>query len=204
MEKAELERRLQQLGDDIDSKDEQLRMNISQINAQLMEKVDLQSDSIGQRDDALQRERDMGALRATLADSSLSEEAKQLVTDRENQVKALQEKLQKARAFIRQQDKMIKDANSKSTATPEDVLRESKQREQENMILRSEQRLVLSAWLEVNQRLSRELLINGTFRKNGSNRAQTKAAVALMGNKPRSWLQQQRNELSGGVPLARR
>ena len=179
-------------------------MNISQINTLLMEKVDLQSDSIGQRDDALQREKDMGALRATLADSSLSEEAKQLVTDRENQVKALQEKLQKARAFIRQQDKMIKDANSKSTATPEDVLRESKQREQENMILRSEQRLVLSAWLEVNQRLSRELLINGTFRKNGSNRAQTKAAVALMGNKPRSWLQQQRNELSGGVPLARR
>jgi len=195
VEKAELERRMQQLEGDLKSKEEQLRMNVSQINTLLMEKVDLQSDTIENKNDQLQRERDKAAT---------SDDSRELVVTKEAELQKVQEKLQKARVFIRQQDKMIKEANNKTSATPEEVLKKMKKVEQENSLLRQEQKLMASAWYEINHRLNRELMMSGTFRKNGSNRAQTKAGVNLTGNKPKSWLQQQRNELAGGIPLARR
>jgi protein HOOK3 len=208
VEKADMERRLQQVEEEVKAKEEQLRMNISQINTLLMEKVDLQSDSIGQKNDALQREKDMVALRASMAaggsSSSSSEEARELLASKEAELQTSQEKLQKARTFIRQQDKMIRDADTKTSVTPEEVLKKMKKVEQENALLRQEQKLMTSAWYDVNNRLNRELMMTGTFRKNGSNRAQTKAGANLTASKPKSWLQQQRNELAGGIPLSRR
>lgn len=203
-EKAEVERRLQHLEAEMKSKEEQLRMNVSQINSLLTSTVDLQNDSIGQRDVALQREEDLKALRAKLYNSDMPSEAQDVLLLKETELKTSQEKLQKARTFIRQQDKIIQELKTKSSITPEEVLKASRRIELENATLRQEQRLMMSTFYEMQQRLNREQMMSGTFWKNGSNRAQTKAGVRMMGNKPKSWLQQQRNELAGGISLARR
>ncbi|UZJ57470.1 hypothetical protein CBS101457_006790 [Exobasidium rhododendri] len=195
VEKADLEKGTGELERKLLEREERLRMATSQINMLLEEKSDLQRDTIGRQ------EKSLDTLRSDLA---ASDESREVLASKEAQLQSSQEKLQKARMFIRQQDKIIKDAIAKSSATPDDIFKKVKKTEQENAILRQEQKLMMSAWYEVNNRLNRELLMSGTFRKNGSNKAQTKANVSVLGNKSKSWLQQQRNELSGGIPLARR
>jgi protein HOOK3 len=207
LEKSELERRLLHAEEDVKSKEEQLRMNVSQINTLLMEKVDLQGDSIEQRDAALNHEKEMAVLRASLSNDTSDESSQEQVVllAKEAEIKRIQENLQKARMLLRHQDKLIQEANNKTSATPEDVLRRITEVERENALLRQESKLVLSAWYDVNTRLNRETLMSGgAFRRNANNRAQTKAGASLAGNKPKSWLQLQRNELSGGISLARR
>jgi protein HOOK3 len=191
-EKADLEKQLQHLQEELKIKLDEERMNISQINALLMEKI----ESTGHKDGS--------SPQSEQKDASPSEEQEEIVSALEAQLQTTQDKLRKARDFIRQQDKLLQDAKNKSSITPQEVLQKSKKTEQENAILRQEQRLMASAYYELQQRLNRELMMNGTFRKNGSNRAQTKAGISMMGNKPKSWLLQQRNELAGGISLARR
>lgn len=62
VEKSELERAMKQLREEKAAQEEQNRMQLSQINTLLMEKVDLQNDSIEQRDGALQRELEIGCV----------------------------------------------------------------------------------------------------------------------------------------------
>lgn len=111
--------------------------------------------------------------------------------------------------FIRQQDKMIKDAANdrvKGTAVPGELISRAKMMEQENKLLRQEQKLMMSAWYDLHHRLLR----NGSSAASnvasgaGAARGHTKAAVDVSGLKPKSWLLQQRNQLAGGILLARR
>jgi len=177
-------------------------MQLSQINTLLMEKVDLQNDSIEQRDGALQRELEMGDLRL----NAQGKADKELMAKSEEQIKTLQEKLQKARTFIRQQDKMIKDAanaKAKGQIAPEELVRRAKSLEQENKVLRHEQRLISSVYYDLKQREVRNA-INSSGALSSSSRAQTKAAIDVNGLRPKSWLMQQRTQLAGGINLARR
>lgn len=59
-DKAGLETEVQQLHDQIREFSEKNKMQLEQINALLLEKVNLQSDGLDQRDRMLQRERDIG------------------------------------------------------------------------------------------------------------------------------------------------
>ncbi|KDN52118.1 hypothetical protein K437DRAFT_40568 [Tilletiaria anomala UBC 951] len=80
-------------------------MLTQQVNGLLMDKIDLQTQGIGHRDEALRRERNLGELRASLAGKSLPKEAEELISalqtshaNSEAHAKALQDKLTKARA----------------------------------------------------------------------------------------------------------
>ncbi|KAF8636696.1 hypothetical protein AX17_003501 [Amanita inopinata Kibby_2008] len=106
------------------------RMQLEQVNALLLEKVSLQSEGIGQREKMLQRERDFGDLRASVSGKDVPEDIKsRLLTLHEENItlkevnKSTQEKLLKARQFIKQQDKLFKDQHAANNvpATSEEV-----------------------------------------------------------------------------------
>ncbi|KAF7311669.1 hypothetical protein MKEN_01070500 [Mycena kentingensis (nom. inval.)] len=95
------------------------RMQLEQVNALLLEKVTLQSEGIGHREKMLQRERDFGDLRASLSGKDLPEDIKtRLLALHEDNLnlkesnKTAQAQLQKARAFIKSQDKLFKEQHA--------------------------------------------------------------------------------------------
>ncbi|KAJ3775589.1 HOOK-domain-containing protein [Lentinula raphanica] len=95
---------------------EKNRMQLEQVNVLLLEKVNLQSEGIGQRERMLQRERDFGDLRASLSGKDLPEDIKQrLLALHEDNVllkeslKTSNEKLSKAKTFIKNQDKLYRE-----------------------------------------------------------------------------------------------
>jgi protein HOOK3 len=59
-DKAALEADLQRLGNQNRELNDKNRMQLEQVNALLLEKVNLQSEGIGHREKMLQRERDFG------------------------------------------------------------------------------------------------------------------------------------------------
>ena len=59
-DKAEMEREIKELRDQIKELSDKNRMQLEQINGLLLEKVSLQSEGIDQRDRMLQRERAIG------------------------------------------------------------------------------------------------------------------------------------------------
>ncbi|KAK7043729.1 hypothetical protein VNI00_008341 [Paramarasmius palmivorus] len=100
------------------------RMQLEQVNALLLEKVNLQSEGIGQREKMLQRERDFGELRATLSGKDLPEDIKSrlLALHEENVMlketnKTTNEKLIKARQFIKEQDKLFREQHASQAGT---------------------------------------------------------------------------------------
>ena len=121
-DKAGLETEVQQLHDQIKELSEKNKMQLEQINALLLEKVNLQSDGLDQRDRMLQRERDIGLvlplsqlslfrlndasdLRASLSGKDIPEDVKSRLLKMhedsihlQEQYKTVQEKLVKARA----------------------------------------------------------------------------------------------------------
>jgi protein HOOK3 len=66
-DKAGLEADVERLKDKLKELNDKNRMQLEQVNALLLEKVNLQSQGIGQRELALQRERDFGYVLATLS-----------------------------------------------------------------------------------------------------------------------------------------
>lgn len=80
------------------------RMQLEQVNVLLLERVNMQSESIGHREKMLQRERDFGDLRASISGKDLPEDikARLLALHEENlvlkeNVKTANDKLVKAR-----------------------------------------------------------------------------------------------------------
>ncbi|KAJ3737409.1 hypothetical protein DFJ43DRAFT_260414 [Lentinula guzmanii] len=115
-DKAGLEADLERLQKQNKELAEKNRMQLEQVNALLLEKVNLQSEGIGQREKMLQRERDFGDLRASLSGKDLPEDTKQrLLALHEDNVmlkeslKTTNEKLTKAKAFIKNQDKLYRE-----------------------------------------------------------------------------------------------
>ncbi|KAF8626182.1 hypothetical protein AX15_005067 [Amanita polypyramis BW_CC] len=114
---ADIER-LKKLNKELNDKN---RMQLEQVNSLLLEKVNLQSEGIGQREKMLRRERDWGELRASVSGKDIPEDVKSrlLALHEENTTlkeanRTFQEKLLKARQFIKQQDKLFKDQHAVS------------------------------------------------------------------------------------------
>lgn len=108
------------------------RMQLEQVNALLLEKVTLQSEGIGQREKMLQRERDFGDLRASLSGKDLPDDIKSrlLALHEENvtlkeSFKTSQEKLQKARQFIKEQDKLFKEEHASKAGSSSGTFEEA-------------------------------------------------------------------------------
>nr|XP_031860001.1 uncharacterized protein CI109_004608 [Kwoniella shandongensis]KAA5527073.1 hypothetical protein CI109_004608 [Kwoniella shandongensis] len=166
----------------------------------LMDKVDLQSSGINQRERALEKEKEFSELRTQLAAKGVPPEAQQHVVDLHEdntqltkEVKELDEKLEKAKAFIRDQDAMFKADHAKSgtgasarTFEAEIIkLKEQleKTRQSSSAIekrYKQEQQLMLSAWHELGSRTVRDHMTQA-----GVRRSQPKPA-------PTSWLGRQR------------
>ncbi|OSX64633.1 hypothetical protein POSPLADRAFT_1053441 [Postia placenta MAD-698-R-SB12] len=123
-DKAGLEEEVQQLQGQIKELSDKNKMQLEQINALLFEKVNLQSEGIDQREKMLQRERAIGDLRASISGKDVPEDikARLLSLHEENivikeQYKTAQDKLTKAKAFIKQQDKLFKEEHAKKSGS---------------------------------------------------------------------------------------
>ncbi|KAK2467091.1 hypothetical protein APHAL10511_001349 [Amanita phalloides] len=118
-DKAALEDEIEQLKKLNRELSDKNRMQLEQVNVLLLDKVNLQSEGIGQREKMLQRERDWGELRASISGKDVPEDVRSrlLALHDENTTlkeanKTFQEKLLKARQFIKQQDKLFKDQHA--------------------------------------------------------------------------------------------
>ncbi|KIL69547.1 hypothetical protein M378DRAFT_69226 [Amanita muscaria Koide BX008] len=116
---ADIER-LKKLNRELNDKN---RMQLEQVNSLLFEKVNLQSEGIGQREKMLLRERDWGDLQSSMSGKELPKDVKSRMLElhEENVTlkeanKSYQEKLLKARQFIKQQDKLFKDQHAASVS----------------------------------------------------------------------------------------
>ncbi|KAI0670659.1 HOOK protein-domain-containing protein [Trametes maxima] len=211
-DKAELESEVERLQNQIKELSDKNKMQLEQINGLLLEKVNLQSEGIDQRDRMLQRERAIGDLRASMSGKDLPEDIKQrmLALHEENitlkeQYKTAQEKLLKAKTFIKQQDKLFKEEHAKSIGgvpsgafeeaensyrsqikiLEEDVARQKRLRAEATNRYRREQTLVLSILHAQSMRTVRDQL--GSAKQSRP--------------EPTSWLKQQRQNLG---PMLRR
>ncbi|KAG6811875.1 hypothetical protein H0H92_005451 [Tricholoma furcatifolium] len=123
-DKAALEEDVERLKKQNKELSDKNRMQLEQVNTLLLEKVNLQSEGIGHRERLLQRERDFGDLRASLSGKDLPEDikARLLMLHEENvalkeQNKTSKEKLDKAKAFIKNQDKLFKEQHAASVSS---------------------------------------------------------------------------------------
>ncbi|KAG2048744.1 HOOK-domain-containing protein [Suillus hirtellus] len=119
-DKAGMEADMNRLKNQIRELNEKNKMLLEQVNGLLLEKANLQSDGIGQRDKMIQRERVFGDLRASISGKDVPEDVKArlLALHEDNvvikeQLKTAQDKLAKARQFIKSQDKLFKEEQAK-------------------------------------------------------------------------------------------
>ncbi|RDB21492.1 Protein Hook 3 [Hypsizygus marmoreus] len=157
------------------------RMQLEQVNALLLEKVSLQSEGIGHREKMLQRERDFGDLRASISGKDVPEDIKsRLLALHEENVnlkeahKTAQEKLTKAKNFIKAQDKLFKEQHaanpipapgmfeeaeasfrSQIKVLEEDLARQKRLMTESTARYRREQELMLSAIHTIGMRMAR-------------------------------------------------
>ncbi|EJD02105.1 HOOK-domain-containing protein [Fomitiporia mediterranea MF3/22] len=122
-DKVALEADMEKLQGTIKELSDKNKMQLEQINGLLLEKISLQSEGIGQREKMLERERNFSELRLSVNGKDIPEDVKArlLKLHEENvalkeQLSTSQAKLTKARAFIKQQDKLFRAENSRSNA----------------------------------------------------------------------------------------
>ncbi|TFK82645.1 HOOK-domain-containing protein [Polyporus arcularius HHB13444] len=212
-DKAELEAEVERLNTQIKELADKNKMQLEQINGLLLEKVNLQSEGIDQRDKMLQRERAMGDLRASLSGKDVPEDIKQrmLALHEENvsikeQYKTAQEKLVKAKAFIKQQDKLFKEEHAKSAGgIPSGAFDEAENsfRSQIKILeedLARQKRLVTDA---TNRYRREQALMLSVIHGMGMHTAREQLGYAKQQSRPEptSWLKQQRQNLG---PMLRR
>ncbi|WVF72769.1 hypothetical protein IAT40_007587 [Kwoniella sp. CBS 6097] len=178
-ESAQLEKEVSALKEEVFMLREKDHQHLEDIKKLLLEKVDLQSAGIDQRERALMKEKEFGDLRESLAAKGVPPEAQQQLVDLHSrnadlasQVKALDGKLQKAKAFIKNQDAMFRadHANIESgnfqeaSKSYQSQIATLKQQllttRQETAALQNrykvEQQLMLSAWHDLGQRTIRD------------------------------------------------
>ncbi|KAL0080668.1 HOOK protein-domain-containing protein [Phycomyces blakesleeanus] len=180
--------------------EEQTKKQLQDINKLLLEKDMLQSQSIEQKDLLLERERLNSEMKASLAafgakdDEPLKQQNAQLqqqATQVQEQLHEIQIKLRKAKEFIKQQDKMLKETKlgensgdydeavaslrTELSLRDEEIDKLKKQMHEVRLQARREQQLIISAWYDVTRRTQKEL-VNSKVN-------------------PNSWLGQQRRTL---------
>ncbi|GAA5846488.1 hypothetical protein JCM9279_006711 [Rhodotorula babjevae] len=193
--------------------EDKARAHTEQLNALLVDKVRLQGDGIEQRERALERERENGDLRASqngastsAADAARLAELEKEVADQAGTVREQQDKIQKMKTFIRDQDRMLRKAAEadkegeveelrQQKSQLEDDLRRSKTNLAEiELTYKREHQLMLSAWHDLGMRTMREGLGAGSA---GSSLS---ASAGPRTYQPQSWLSQQRARANGKGP----
>ncbi|KAI0713274.1 HOOK-domain-containing protein [Earliella scabrosa] len=212
-DKAELEAEVDRLRNQIKELSDKNKMQLEQINGLLLEKVNLQSEGIDQRDRMLQRERAIGDLRASLSGKDVPEDIKQrmLALHEENvslkeQYKTAQEKLVKAKAFIKQQDKLFKEEHAKSIGgVPSGAFEEAENSYRSQIkILEEDNARQKRLLVEATNRYRREqVLMLSVLHGMGMHTAREQLGYAKQQTRPEptSWLKQQRQNLG---PMLRR
>ncbi|KAL0947284.1 hypothetical protein HGRIS_013404 [Hohenbuehelia grisea] len=213
-DKASLEADVEKLRKQNKELSDKNRMQLEQVNGLLLEKVTLQSEGIGQREMMLQRERAIGDLRASLSGKDVPEDikAKMLALHEDNislkeSVKSSQEKLQKARQFIKSQDKLFKEEQAaKTIATPAmfeeaEASFKSQIKILEEELTRQKQRLV-----ETTKRFRREQeLMIGAIHDHGMRQARGQLSGGQKTtSQAESWLGKQREKSSPSLMTALR
>ncbi|KAI0048241.1 HOOK-domain-containing protein [Auriscalpium vulgare] len=211
-DKTGLEAEVQRLLGQIKELGEKNKMQLEQINGLLLEKVNLQSDSIGQREKMLQRERDFGDLRASMSGQNVPEDVKARVlklhednVQAREQLKTTQDKLAKARAFIKSQDKLFKEEQAKQSGLTSAVAFGDGGDRVQSKILEEELQRCKRLLREAQLRYGREQeLLLGALHTLGMRLA--REPIGFPGKQqgralPTSWLGQQRQNLG---PVLRR
>ncbi|KAG1900747.1 HOOK-domain-containing protein [Suillus fuscotomentosus] len=208
-DKAGMEADMNRLKNQIRELNEKNKMLLEQVNGLLLEKANLQSDGIGQRDKMIQRERIFGDLRASVSGKDVPEDVKArlLALHEDNvvikeQLKTAQDKLAKARQFIKSQDKLFKEEQAKlggrSTSSFEEAegsfqtqikdLKEEVQRERAMRVDLEKQR-------RKEQALMSSCIFNqGMVKLRNASNPSSKGKPA-----PTAWLPRQRNALGSGL-----
>ncbi|KAH7906479.1 HOOK-domain-containing protein [Hygrophoropsis aurantiaca] len=204
-DKAGLEADLERLKGQIKELGEKNRMQLEQINGLLMEKMSLQSEGIGQREKMLQRERDFGDLRASISGRDVPEDikARLLALHEENlnvkeQLKTVQDKLAKARQFIKSQDKLFKEEHAKlaghsmgSFGEAEESFRAQIKGLEDDV----ERQKHLLAEARKRYQFEQELMVSA-LHSHGMDRLRNPMGIPLKGRPaPTAWLGQQRKNL---------
>ncbi|KAI9491199.1 hypothetical protein BDB00DRAFT_511514 [Zychaea mexicana] len=164
--------------------EEQTKKQLQQINKLLLEKDHLQGQSIEQKDLLLEKERLNSEMKASLAafeakdDEPIKQEnarLQQQAIHYQEQIRELKIKNKKAKDFIMQQDKIIKDGKGSGSGDGNygeavaSLQAELRLRDEENEKLRKqlhevrlqtrrEQQLIISAWYDVARRTHKELV----------------------------------------------
>jgi len=206
-DKAGLETEVEELQNQIKELSDKNKMQLEQINGLLLEKVSLQSEGIDQRDRMLQRERAIGDLRASISGKDVPEDikARLLSLHEENvnlreQYKTAQEKLVKAKAFIKQQDKLFKEEHAKKEGSASPAAFEEAEESYRSQIKIHQEDVVRYKRLLADQtkRYAREQtlmlsIIHGFGMQNARDHLGNKQQQSRSG--PTSWLGQQRRNL---------
>ncbi|PIL23739.1 hypothetical protein GSI_13489 [Ganoderma sinense ZZ0214-1] len=212
-DKAELEAEVERLRTQLKELSDKNKMQLEQINGLLLEKVNLQSEGLDQRDRMLQRERAIGDLRASLSGKDVPEDVKQrmLGLHEENvslkeQYKTAQEKLVKAKAFIKQQDKLFKEEHAKTGGSVSSGAFEEAENSYRSQIRILEEDLARQKRLlsDATNRYRREqVLMLSVIHNSGMHTARDQLGYAKQQSQPgpTSWLKQQRQNLG---PMLRR
>jgi protein HOOK3 len=107
-EQTGTDKELKSLKEELERAKQTINMQLSQINSLLLDKVDLQSTGISQRDALLLKKESTSGTDAAMDPSkvpALKSELKQM----QESVDQTKDQLKKARHFIRQQDKLFKE-----------------------------------------------------------------------------------------------
>ncbi|KAH9001427.1 HOOK-domain-containing protein [Lactarius akahatsu] len=201
-DKVALEEEVNDLKQQLREASEKNKMQLEQINSLLLEKVNLQSEGIGQREKMLQRERDFGDLRASMSGKGVPEDVKSRVlglhednVQLKEQLKTVQDKLTKARTFIKSQDKLFKEEQAKLRGiSPSGALEETDSRTRVRILedeVKRQQRLLSEA--HHRYRREQELML-GAVHGLGMHTARDPFGRSHQQSRasPTSWLGQQR------------
>ncbi|GAA5856523.1 hypothetical protein JCM8547_008784 [Rhodosporidiobolus lusitaniae] len=214
VEKDKLVHEVDRLNKTLGDAEEKSKAQAEQVNKLLLEKISLQSDSIGSRERELEREREHGDLKASLSSKALSpaDQARFDKLEQENegfkaQVADMQDKLQRAKVFIKEQDKRLRGAEAAAssgnfeeaeqtfrqeiTQLKDELERQKVNHSELESYYRREQQLMLSAWHDLGMRQMRERVAATPTRGAGT------ANVGIKAYQPQSWLGQQRAKAAG-------
>nr|XP_018261439.1 uncharacterized protein I303_05877 [Kwoniella dejecticola CBS 10117]OBR83597.1 hypothetical protein I303_05877 [Kwoniella dejecticola CBS 10117] len=169
---VKLEEQIVTLKEQVVSLKEKDHQHLEDIKRLLLEKVDLQSAGIENKERELEKEKEFGDLRASLTSKGLPQETQQQLlsllsqnTDLSAQVKSLDEKLQKAKSESGNFAEASKSYQLQITTLKEDLLKARQKSAAIENRYKLENRLMLSAWHDLGQRTIRDHISSAGLRK---------------------------------------
>ncbi|KAK4689518.1 hypothetical protein P7C73_g592, partial [Tremellales sp. Uapishka_1] len=202
---AKLDEDLVKLRNQVENLKEKDRLHLEEIKKLLMEKVDLQSSGIDQREKALEREKDLGELRASMAKNGVPQETQRQMLDLHerniqlsSEVKALGERLQKAKDFIRNQDALFKADRSKAISGDFAEAQRSYEVQISSLTDALQRAKATTAALEKRYKAEQQLMLSAWHEYGSRNVRDHMAAASVKRSQPKpmplGWLGRQRKQ----------